>query len=163
MTTLRLSFDQTLFDDIRQDVADILDDELLELAATLERDSPRGVSSASDSLGGNWDIQPAQIRPSQIQARVFNPLPFALERLAGRGPGEQPPIDPRIRAWALSKGISPYAVAQKIGEFGTDRYIEGESANALRIDPRTKEVPTDKGLQAETTDRIARRIEGIRR
>ena len=163
MATLTLSFNENLFEEIRQDVADIFDDELLELAALLERDSPRGVSSRGDSLGGNWDIEPARIASNEIKASVLNPLPFALERLAGRGPGKQPPIDPRIRAWALSKGISPYAVAKKIGRVGTDRYIEGESANILRIDPRTKEIPVDRGAQKDATDRIVQRIGGIRR
>lgn len=161
MSRLTLSFDQRLIDDVRKQSADIINDELGSLTARLKQEFPRGVSSGESSLSGSLQFRPANASAPSITAKVESPLPFSVERLAGRGPGKPPPIS-AVERWALSKGISPYAVARKIGEQGTNRWQEGESANVLRIDPRSKVIPTDKGLQKDATDRIVRRIEGIR-
>ena len=160
MTTLTIGIDAQLFDRIREDVAGIIDDEIVELGVIVERDSPKGVSDTGDSLSTTWDVNPATISGNTISASLINPLPFALERLAGRGPGKQPPVD-RLRRWALANGVNPYAVARKIGREGTERFKEGEDANILKINPRTKEIPTEKGPQKTATDTMVRRIEGL--
>lgn len=160
MAELTLGFDQTLFDDVRSDVADIITDEVESLETLVVRESPVGVSSPS--LFASWRSEPATIRANTIEASLENPLPDASFREAGRGPGRQPPIDPKLRAWALSKGISPYAVARKIAREGTERWKQGEPGNTLRIDPRDQdEPPTDRGPQKEATDRMLRRIAGL--
>ena len=162
MTTLTITgLSPSTFDEIRGDVADIIDDELLDLGELIERGSPKGVSGTGSSLSSSWDIKPATISANGISASVLNPLPFALERLAGRGPGKQPPVD-NLRRWAQARGISPYAVAKKIGREGTERYKRGKDGNLLRIDPQSKEVPTNEGPQKETTDKIVARIAGLK-
>ena len=161
MIEFTLGFDSMLIDQVRQDVAGIVNDNLAELADDLSDSSPRGVSAGAESLQGNFFLSPANLSTGDFQATVFNPLPFSLERLAGRGPGTPPPVR-RLEAWALSKGISPYAVAKKIGRVGTDRWQEGESANVLQINPRTKVIPTDKGPQRQATNTIVSEVAGLR-
>ena len=160
MTTLTIGIDAQLFDRIREDVAGIIDDEIVEFGVIVERDSPKGVSDVGQSLSSSYDINPATITANTIEASFFSALPYSLERLAGRGPGKQPPVD-KLRRWALANGVNPYAVARKIGREGTERFKEGEDANILKINPRTKVVPTEKGPQRTATDTMIRRIEGL--
>ena len=161
MTSLDLGFDQTLFNEVRRDVAGIVNDNLSQLVEDIIDELPRGVSPDGDSLASNFFLSPASLSTNDFTATVFSPLPFSTERLAGRGPGKPPPAS-KLEAWARSKGLNPYAVAKKIGQQGTQRWQEGESANVLRIDPRTKVIPTDKGLQKQATDRIVAEVEGLR-
>lgn len=161
MTTLTLGIDDQLFTRIREDVAGILDDEIVEFGVIVERDSPKGVSDVGQSLSSSYDIKPATITANTIEASFFSDLPYSFERLAGRDKGKQPPVD-KLRRWALSKGISPYAVARKIGREGTERFKQGEDGNILKANPRTKVIPTDKGPQKTATDNMVRRIGGLR-
>ncbi len=152
--------DVNLINRINSDVAEIVEEEITEFGIEIAGNAPQGVSDVGDSLRANFDIRPAQITANEINVAFENNLPFSLERYAGRGPGKRPPIS-ALERWAASKNISAYAVAKKIGDVGTDRYIEGAEANDLRIDPRTKQIPTEEGPQAETTDRIVRRVERL--
>jgi len=161
MTTLDLgAFNAGLFDTIQDDVAAIIEDELIDLGVIVEADSPVGVSGGSNSLKGSWDINIDNSSPDGLIGTLENPLPFAFERLAGRPHGKQPPVS-KLERWARSKGISPYAVARSIGEKGTQRYQEGASANVLLADPVSKDIPTGKGPQARTTAKIVSRINSL--
>lgn len=157
MTRLEIGLDPRLPQQIQRQVAEIVDDEVLELGVTLERESPQGVSPVGQSLASSWDIRPATVTADGLRASLFNSLPFSFERLAGRGPGRQPPIE-RLERWARSKGLNPFAVARKIGREGTERFKQGAEGNILQANPRTKVIPVDKGPQKQTTDRIVARI-----
>ena len=146
---------------IQRQVADIIEEEVLDFGVVLERNSPRGASSPGDSLVGSYEIKPAVITSDELKVGIENTLPFSFERLAGRGPGKPPPVS-KLERWARSKGISPFVVARKIGQVGTDRYIEGEDGNILQANPRTKQIPRDRGPQKETTDRMVQRISQLR-
>lgn len=161
MAVLRSELAPTLFDDIRRDVVNIVNDQLADLVEDVERGSPKGVSSSGESLSGNYFLSPAQARPSDFNATVFNPLPFSLERLAGRGPGRQPPVE-ALRTWAQSKGLNPYQVVRGIGLRGTQRWRDGEAANVLRIDPRTKTIPEDRGPQKSATTDMLKAIDNLK-
>ena len=161
MTRLDIGLDPRLPELLQRQVADIVEDEILELGVQLERESPQGVSPTGQSLSSSYDIQPAAITADGLRASLFNTLPFSFERLAGRGPGRQPPIS-KLERWARSKGLNPYAVARKIGREGTERFKQGESGNILQANPRTKVIPTNKGPQQQATDRMVARINDLR-
>ncbi|MFZ9740101.1 MAG: hypothetical protein ACO3EZ_19145 [Prochlorotrichaceae cyanobacterium] len=130
----------------REAFKDAFDTALIELADYLQRNSPRGVSSAGDSLAGGWDIKPARKRRGvipQVIGEVVNTADAAEFRIRGRGPGKQPPIN-KIERWALANGISPYALAKAIAKRGTRRWREKD--NILKQDPITLEFSRSSPL-----------------
>lgn len=126
-----------------------MDDALLELAQFLQDNSPRGVSPASESLKGSWDIIPARkVRNFfYFDGAVINKAANARNRLEGRGAGKFPPFGPGtpLAAWADAKGIPPFLVARKIAREGTERWKEGMKGGRLALDPAT---PLGKKAQA---------------
>ncbi len=67
----------------------------------------------------------------ELAGALINEVPNSLYRERGRPPGKMPPIS-ALEGWARRRGLSPYLVAKKIGDFGTDRWIENK--NPLGID-----------------------------
>jgi hypothetical protein len=122
------------------------DTALLELADYLQKNSPRGVSDAGDSLAGGWDVIPARkvrgILP-EAGGSVVNNADAAEFRIRGRGPGKPPPIS-KIEKWAIAAGISPYALAKSIAKNGTERWRSRD--NILKQDPITLEFKKDSPL-----------------
>ena len=128
---------------------------LLETADWLQTNSPRGVSPASESLAGNWDIVPGRatigIRDLSYEDQIVNNLPSASYRVAGRAPGKFPPWGPgsTLERWAIVKRIPAFLVARKIATLGTDRWITGQ--NILGMD-RSGNIPEDSPVERVYTE-----------
>lgn len=142
-----------------RDIADVFDDELLNLADQLQQQSPIG---ATLELKKGWDVKPSEITPDTVKASVLNSAPNALQRIAGKKAGGRfddykPGSD--IARWAILKGIPAFLVARKIFRFGTDRYISGE--NIAGIDKDTGKI-IEGGAIAQAARRIRFRLKKIR-
>jgi hypothetical protein len=142
-----------------QDIAEIIDDEILNLADQLQQQSPIG---ATLELKKGWDVKPSEITPNSVKAAVLNKAPNALQRIAGKKAGGRfedykPGSD--IAKWAILKGIPAFLVARKIFRFGTDRYISGE--NIAGIDKDTGKI-LEGGAIAQAARRIRFRLKKIK-
>lgn len=118
------------------------DDALVEMAQYLQDNSPRGISPASESLKGSWDIIPTQKLRGAMTFRgaIVNYSDRAANRLEGRGPGKFPPFSKGtpLARWAKSKGIPPFLVARKIAREGTERWKDGMKMGRMVIDPSSE-------------------------
>ncbi|MEM6432375.1 MAG: hypothetical protein AAF773_00740 [Cyanobacteria bacterium P01_D01_bin.115] len=97
------------------------------LEAALRVQSPR-------DLGGHargYRVVLFEFRNDDLFGQLVNDVANSLFRERGRPPGRQPPVA-ALEGWARRKGLSAYLVARKIGEKGTDRWIENR--NPLGID-----------------------------
>lgn len=135
-----VEFIETLDQDIQkisEEFIEIYNDWALDLADELQAGSPRG---ATLDLAAGWDVIPARAvagDPLNIEVDVVNTEPTASYRVAGRGPGRQPPINTNFRRWLAVKGIplsAAFAIARTIGEFGTERFRTGENFMGLTQD-----------------------------
>jgi hypothetical protein len=99
-------------EEFRRQFKTAVDSALLELADHLQRNSPRGVSPASDSLAGGWDVIPARkargVIP-EVLGSVVNRAEAAEFRIRGRAPGKFPPYSEgsNLAKWAKAAGIPP--------------------------------------------------------
>ena len=146
----------------RKQFKQAFDTALLEFADYLQRNSPRGVSSAGDSLAGSWDVVPARKTRDavpRVAGKVINTADAAQFRIRGRGPGKQPPIS-KIEKWARAVGISPYALAKAIAKRGTKRWRDKD--NILKQDPITKEYRGDSPLYTVYERTLKREWDKIR-
>lgn len=121
-----------LGDELGSQIRAISNDWALDLAQELQEKSPRG---ATLDLASGWDVIPAARRRNTLDVRIsiVNSEETAVFRVAGRGPGRPPPIEP-IRQWAAIKGLNPFAVARKIANEGTERFKTGENFMGLNQD-----------------------------
>ena len=142
-----------------QDIADIFDDELLNLADQLQQQSPIG---ATLELKKGWDVKPSEITPNSVKAAVTNKAPNTLQRIAGKKAGgrfDDYKAGSDLARWAALKGIPAFLVARKIFRFGTDRYISGE--NIAGIDKDTGKI-LEGGAISQAAKRIRLRLKRIK-
>lgn len=135
-TTIRINIDSRLFrlqDELAKQFRTITDDEILNLADELQRNSPVG---ATGDLKRGWDVIVSKRRVNSLQIRgsVVNRADNAIFRVVGRGPGKQPPIEP-IGRWVQvvlgvqgnqARGVA-FVIARKIAQQGTDRWKTQEN------------------------------------
>ena len=145
-----IDFDNILNKTINKQYRDALDTALTEYTDWLQRNSPRGVSPASESLAGGWDIEFSQKARNQLFAEgaIVNRSEASYFRIVGRGPGRFPPFHQgsALERWAAATGIPAYLVARKIAQQGTDRWRSGK--NILGIDPRSGAIdPNNEGVK----------------
>jgi hypothetical protein len=111
---------------------------------------------ATNQLRSGWDYSIPIVLSDRITAQITNNSEKVINRIAGRSPGKQPPIDP-IELWvkkklkipaAQAKGVA-FAIAKKIAKEGTDRFqtqsnfIDLKLDGSLRLDSRLKQVFLD--------------------
>jgi len=97
----------------QDDIRHIFNEESERALQDVRDRSYRGVSG---DLANSW-----QRRTRVFGFEITSTDPAARWKIAGRGPGKMPPLA-KIKAWALSKGLAPYAVAKRIAERGTERW-----------------------------------------
>ena len=139
----------------------IYDDELLDLADELQRESPVG---ATGDLKAGWTVVPSRRRIGEITSSVVNTADDAFFRIVGRGPGKMPPEEP-IDAWVRSKGGGSesdrrrrvFLIRRKIAREGTDRWRNQDNILGLK---RGEGINQSDKVQ-KTRDRIVRRVNAI--
>jgi hypothetical protein len=147
----------------RAGIQKIFEDELLNCAAELERESPRG---ATGQLASSWQVTIPRREPSgfTISASIYNTSDNAIFRIAGRGPGLFPPLAP-IQQWVetkiesdplLSRRIA-FLIARKIATVGTQRYRDRINVAGINRDGTLQ--PNSPIRRAE--ERIVRRIQRL--
>ncbi|NEO85526.1 MAG: hypothetical protein F6J87_14950 [Spirulina sp. SIO3F2] len=98
------------------------------LLRLLQQESYRGVSSPG--LAKSWNVE-----VKGFSLKAYSDDPAARWKIAGRGPGRQPPVD-ALSLWAHSKGLNPWAVAISIRKKGTARWRS--DTNFLNMDRNGK-------------------------
>jgi hypothetical protein len=149
----------------RGGVQKIFEDELLETAAQLERESPVG---ATGQLKSSWRVTIPRREPTgfAIAGSIYNDAPNAINRIAGRSPGLFPPIQP-IFEWTLFKIESDpkqarriaFLIARGIAQKGTQRWRKQENIAGIDRQGRLRE---DSPIR-KAEERIARRISQLGR
>ncbi len=113
----------------RKKTNDIFNEAANEAVAELRAASPVGATS---QLKNSWRVIPARRQSASFDTQVVvtNDAPSAFNRIFGRGPGLQPPIQP-LERWIEAKQpqLEPkvvkrraYALARRIAREGTQRY-----------------------------------------
>ena len=144
-------------EELRRQFKTSVDSALLELADHLQRNSPRGVSPAGDSLAGGWDVIPSRkargIIP-EVMGSVVNRAEAAEFRIRGRAPGKFPPYGEgsNLAKWAKAAGIPPFLIARKIAQQGTDRWRKRD--NILKQDPVSLKFGADSPLHTVYEKRL---------
>jgi hypothetical protein len=118
-----------------------IDDFALDEADWLQQNSPVG---ATGGLKSGWDVIPARRQAPTVatmQFSIINTTDNATYRIAGRGPGRLPPIEP-IEAWALvvlGDIGAAWAIAKGIAARGTKRWRDKK--NWVGIDNQGNIIP----------------------
>jgi hypothetical protein len=127
---------------------------LIDLAIKLESDSPVG---ATGQFKRSWDVDTSPTEMG-MKGTLKNIDPIGRWKAIGRGPGRMPPFGEGspLRAWVLSKGMSPgasFAIARKISLVGTERWRKQENVIGAT---RNNEIPPEK--QQEYLDYVMERV-----
>ena len=109
--------------------------------------SYRGVSG---DLANSW-----QRRTRVFGFTITSTDPDARYKIAGRGPGKMPPLI-KIKAWALSKGLVPYAVAKRIAERGTERWRTGKNILNMGRDGKLRKPNLFEDARLRISKRVSR-------
>lgn len=112
---------------VKDHILDSLNDEMQNLQAAIRVQSPRDLGDHSKG----YRVELFKFRGDEIFASLVNEVANSLYRERGRPPGKMPPIS-ALQGWAKRRGLSAYLVAKKIGDKGTQRWIDNE--NPLGID-----------------------------
>lgn len=166
---LRLRVDTNpgyLFNEVmRQGVQDIFEEELLETADYLQKESYVG---ATRQLKEGWTVTPPKrdAFTFSLRASIYNTADNAIFRLAGRAEGRFPPIE-SIFIWVTSK-LEPdpkqarriaFLVARKIASSGTQRYRDRTNVAGINRDGTLQENSPIRMAE----ERIAKRISQLSR
>jgi hypothetical protein len=143
---------------------EVFTDALLDTADQLQQESYRG---ATLDLAGSWDINVKQKNNFQIEGEITNNSDRAINRVAGRGAGKAPPIEP-LTDWIIAKGIATdrkrargisFAIARKIAREGTDRYQANENFLGLNRDGSFKPNDRLEQIAREISEKIQEKYE----
>lgn len=164
--SLKLTFDfdpDRIVAEIQKQVRTIFDEETLDLADELQRNSPEG---ATGELKAGWNVQPAARQRNSINVRavVTNTADNAINRIAGRPPGKQPPTD-ALTEWVQIKIESDpkkarriaFLIGRKIGRRGTETFIRRDNFAGLNLDGSY----VSGGILARAEDRMQQRLKAI--
>ena len=133
-------------------ITDALNESGRELEQHLRSNAPRDLGDHSS--GYEW--QRIEFVNDELRGALVNEVPNSLFRERGRPPGRRPPVT-ALEGWARRRGLSPYLVAKKIGDEGTQRWIENK--NPLGIDRTSTatdiKVNSDSIVRAKLDEGIA--------
>ena len=112
---------------VRDHISDSLNDEMQRLQAALRAQAPRDIGNHARG----YRVELFKFRDDELFGALLNDVANSLYSERGRGPGKMPPVS-ALSEWARRRGLSAYLVAKKIGDKGTQRWIENK--NPLGID-----------------------------
>lgn len=159
---VRLTVSESLLrmdQDFQRQNREIYDDEALDLADELQRESPVG---ATGELRAGWDVIPARRQIGSIRSSVVNTSDNAFFRIVGRGPGKMPPVEP-IDDWVRAKapGLSDserrsrvFLVRRKISLKGTERWREQDNVLGLKRGQTPDQSPKVQETRQKIIDRV---------
>lgn len=112
---------------------------------TVEEIKRQSYVGATNQLRSGWDYTNPVVYSDRITASITNDSQRVINRIAGRSPGKQPPVDP-IEQWVKKKLKIPsnqaraiaFAISKKIGREGTERFKSQENFVGIDLNGNLK-------------------------